>query len=135
METPFSLNFGTEDEPRLVKIETRTPSMALSDEVFAAREKFVQALRPFLEEEKRLEKAVAKNDADALLKASEFKRGIARLQFEHDVQTIQIIAQRKQLTTEDKARFDAPPSDAFWQNQDISEIRECANSFRAIIGA
>jgi hypothetical protein len=129
----ITLNFGTEETPRLVDLEARAASMAASDDVTAVDEKRMKALTPLIADEKTLEERFKNNDPQAIQAQFALKRKVAAIGFAHDVELVQKVALRKDLTTEDKALFDSAPNSAFWRSQDLSEVRRFLSYFRGLL--
>jgi hypothetical protein len=130
----ITLNFGTEETPRNLSLDARAASMAASDDVTAIDEKRMKALTPLIAEEKTLEERFKNNDPQAIQAQFELKRRVAAITFAHDVELVQKIALRKDLTTEDKVLFDSDANMHFWRSQDLSEVRRFLAYFRGLLG-
>jgi hypothetical protein len=131
----ITLDFGTDDAPRLISIEARTASMAATDDVTAIEERRLSLLTPLVEQEKELQVRMENNDANAMREAFSFKARLSAIQFQSDVETVQAVALRRNLTTEDKAMFDSAAQSDFWRRQDLREIKDFLNSFRERLNA
>ncbi len=129
----ITLNFGTEEAPRNLSLGARAASMAASDDVTMVDEKRMKALTPIIAEEKVLQERFDNNDPQAIQAQFELKRRVAAITFAHDVELVQRIALRKDLTTEDKQLFDSDANSQFWRSQDLSEVKRFLSYFRGLL--
>ncbi len=107
--------------------------MAATDDVTAVDEKRMKLLTPLVKEEEKITEEAKGDDSVAMPKQFDLKRRVAKIQFDHDVELVQKIAVRKDLTTEDKALFDSPAQSEFWRKQDLGEIRRFLTYFRGLL--
>lgn len=129
----ITLNFGTEEEPRHLQLEARTASMNATDDFLVIEQRRTERLTPIIEEQKLLSERMEEKDSTALAQYADSQRRVVNIQFESDVELLQKVVLRKNLTTEDKVIFDQVPQSEFWRNQDLSDIRRFLNYFRGLI--
>ena len=129
----ITLNFGTEEAPRHLQLEARTASMNATDDFLVIEQRRTERLTPIIEEQKLLSERMEEKDGTALSEYADSQRRVVNIQFESDVELLQKVVLRKNLTTEDKVIFDQVPQSEFWRNQDLSDIRRFLNYFRGLI--
>jgi archaellum biogenesis ATPase FlaH len=129
----ITLNFGTEEAPRHLQLEARTASMNATDDFLVIEQRRTERLTPIIEEQKLLSERMEEKDSTALAQYADSQRRVVNIQFESDVELLQKVVLRKNLTTEDKVIFDQVPQSEFWRNQDLSDIRRFLNYFRGLI--